>query len=341
MSNPTRRVYAITLKKVHALMGSRGIAASDLLAGTELKDSDLADPYNLISEAQARMYYKNVVKLADSDGLGLEIGLMSTLSDLGPHGLTQLTARNIRDAIEGAYANRYVYHLLGDWKMEISEQHVVHRLSVREPDERLRIFLLERGLGILQAHGEELAGLAGEDLVTDRVLLDYKAPLNFQRYKEIFRCPVLFGQDVVEISYSASRYLDAPLDTYDPQVRDILGALRESMREKLSGKGDILSDVRLALRRRPGEFPSLEFVAENLAMSSRTLRRKLGEHSTTFQSLLDEERRRVAEDYLLTTSMSMQQIAEQCGFSDAQNFSQAFRRWLGVSPTEYRNAKQK
>jgi AraC-like DNA-binding protein len=336
-------VYAITLKKVHALMGSRGIAASDLLAGTELKESDLVDPYNLISEAQARMYYRNVVKLTDSDGLGLEIGSMSTISDLGPQGLTQLTARTIRDALEGAYANRYVYHLLVDWKMEISGQRIVHRLSVREPDERLRIFLLERGLGILQAHGEELVGLARSDLAPIRVLLDYKAPENFQRYKEIFRCPVLFDQDIVEISHSTTRYLDldAPLDTYDPQVRDVLGSLRESLRKKLSDKGDILSDVRLALRRTQGEFPSLESLAESLAMSSRTLRRKLSEHNTTFQNLLDEERGKVAEDYLLNTSMSMQQIAEQCGFSDAQSFSQAFRRWLGVSPTEYRDAKQR
>ncbi len=225
MSNPPRRVYAITLKKVHALMGSRGLAASDLLAGTELRESDLVDPYNLISEAQARMYYRNVVKLTDSDGLGLEIGSMSTISDLGPQGLTQLTARTIREALEGAYANRYVYHLLVDWKMEISGQRIVHRLSVREPDERLRIFLLERGLGILQAHGEELVGLAGSDLAPIRVLLDYKAPENFQRYKKIFRCPVLFDQDVVEISHSTAHYLDldASLDTYDPQVRDVLG----------------------------------------------------------------------------------------------------------------------
>jgi AraC-like DNA-binding protein len=337
MPNPPRRVYALTLRKVNTLMLSQGVAASDLLAGTELKESDLVDPYNLISETQARIYYRNVVELADSDSLGLEVGSMSSLAELGPEGITQLAARTVRNALEGAYANRYIFHLLVDWRMDISAEQVVHRLSCRETDERLRIFMLERALGSLQAHGEDLAG---PHLTPIRVLLDYKAPVYFQRYKEFFRCPVSFGQDVVEISY-ASVYLETEIATYDPQLGGAVGVLRDSMREKLSSKGDILSEVRLALRQTQGEFPGLEGVAESLAMSSRTLRRKLGEQDTTFQHLLDEERRRVAEDYLLTTLMNIQQIAQQCGFNDAQNFSQAFKRWSGVSPTEYRNAHQK
>jgi AraC-like DNA-binding protein len=337
MSNPSRRVYALTLRKVNTFMLSQGIAASDLLADTELRESDLVDPYNLISEAQARMYYRNVVKLADTDGLGLELGLMSSLAELGPHGITQLTARTVREALEWSFANRYIYNLLVDWKVDISEQHVVHRGSYREPDKRLRIFMLERSLAMIHALGQELVG---PDLTPVKVLLDYKAPVYSQRYKEIFRCPVLFGQDVVEMSYT-TRYLDAEISTYDPQVGEVLGTLTDNLRQKLSSKGDVLSDVRLALRRTRGEFPNLEVVADSLAMSSRTLRRKLAEHNTTFQLLLDEERRRVAEDYLLNTSMNMQQIAEQCGFGDAQNFSQAFKRWLGVSPTEYRDANKK
>ena len=94
----------------------------------------------------------------------------------------------------------------------------------------------------------------------------------------------------------------------------------------------------MALRRKPGEFPGLDQVADRLAMSPRTLRRKLGQLDVRFQDLLDEERRRVAEDYLEDSTLTIQQIAEQCGFNDSQNFSQAFRRWSGMSPTEFRKA---
>ena len=38
------------------------------------------------------------------------------------------------------------------------------------------------------------------------------------------------------------------------------------------------------------------------------------------------------------TTLSVQQVAEKCGFSDAQNFSQAFKRWVGVSPSQFRQS---
>ena len=85
----------------------------------------------------------------------------------------------------------------------------------------------------------------------------------------------------------------------------------------------------------------LQYVASKLAMSPRTLRRKLGAEGVRFQDLLDNKRRKVAEDYLSNSDLTIQQIAEQCDFSDGQNFSQAYKRWTGMSPTEYRNSHRK
>ena len=79
-------------------------------------------------------------------------------------------------------------------------------------------------------------------------------------------------------------------------------------------------------------------IAESLAWSSRSLRGKVGQLDVGYQDLLVEERRRVAEDVLRNSTMTIQQISDQCGFNDAQNFSQAFRRWQGMTPTEFRNS---
>jgi AraC-like DNA-binding protein len=64
----------------------------------------------------------------------------------------------------------------------------------------------------------------------------------------------------------------------------------------------------------------------------------LGAEGARFQDLLDAERRKLTEDYLANSNLTIQQIAEQCDFSDAQNFSQAFRRWSGMSPSEFRSS---
>jgi AraC-like DNA-binding protein len=315
-------------------MLARGVSAADLLANTELQESDLSEPYTLISEAQARSYYRNVVSLGNEDGIGLEIGWLTGLSQMGPLGMSQLAAPTVGDILRETHANRLVYYLLGDWQLDITADLVINRFIVGEPEEPLRIFLIERGLGTIQANVEELCG---SEATPVRVLLDYKVPANFQRYKEIFRCPVRFNQPTVELHYPA-KYLDLEIETYDPQAREVLGALRDNLREKLVSGGDIVNEVKLALRRQQGKFPSLEQIADSLAISSRTLRRKLGQQDARYQNLLDEERQRVAKDFLLNTTMSIQQIAEQCGFNDAQNFSQAFKRWQGMSPTEYRQS---
>ncbi|MFC1579074.1 helix-turn-helix transcriptional regulator [Pseudomonadota bacterium] len=88
-----------------------------------------------------------------------------------------------------------------------------------------------------------------------------------------------------------------------------------------------MDDVKLELRRQPVVFPGIEQVADSLAMSSRTLRRKLGQQEEQFQDLLDLTRQEVAQDYLGNTNLNIQQIAEYCGFQDPENFSKAFKRW--------------
>jgi AraC-like DNA-binding protein len=335
MTHPPKRVYAITLRKAHSFMKVEGFDPEALLANTELSEDDLAEPYNLISEEQVRMYYLNLVQLADRDGVGLEIGWLTALADMGPHGMALMTARTVRESLEKTWELRDNYNVLVDWEYTVSDNLLTHTVRCNESDEQLRTFLIERGLATLQAHAAELIGGTAKPV---RVLFDYKSPTNFDRYKEIFRCPLRFSQEKTQLCYP-SELFERPIETYDRQAGEVLGALRVSLHERLSSGGDIVHDVKMALRREPGKFPSVERIAEGLAMSSRTLRRKLGQHDVRYQDLLEAERRRVAEDLLLNTTMSIQQIADQCGFNDAQNFSQAFRRWQDMTPTEFRNSR--
>ena len=330
-----QQIYSLTLRKVFDYMTERGVATADLLAGTELSAADIEDPYRLISENQARVFYRNAIANADQDGIGLEIGWISGLSDMGPHGMIQATARTAREALQEALENQLFYYLLGDWQVHIDGKVLIHRMSSSEKEASLHRFLMERALATLQAHAEELCGTGAKPV---RLLLDYPKPPNYRRYQDIFACPVLFSQPACELHHRVE-LLEQEIKTYDPQVKEVLSSLRENLQGKLASRGDIIRDVKLNLRRDEGHFPSLEQVASGLAMSSRTLRRRLREKNTSFQELLDAERHQVATQFLLDTTMNIQQIAEYCGFGDAQNFSQAFKRWQGISPTEFRSSQ--
>lgn len=335
MLQSSSRIFAITLRKAHSYMKGLGVEPEVLLVNTGLSAADLADPYKLINEEQARNYYLNLVTATTCESVGLEIGWRTSLSDLGPHGMAMLTERTGGEALRKTWELRDNYNLLVNWRYSITDNLVLHTIQSTEENPRLRLFLVERALATIQANTEEMFGEAMQPL---RLTLDYPRPEHVASYREIFNCPIQFSQELTQLYYP-QEWEHRLLETYDPEAVEILGTLRTSLHNKLSSEVDIVEEVRLALRRKSGEFPSLERIAEGLAMSSRTLHRKLGQRDIRYQDLLDDERRRIAEDLLLNTGMNIQQIAVQCGFSDAQNFSQAFRRWRGKSPSEFRSSQ--
>lgn len=279
-------------------------------------------------------YYRNLVSAAALPGVGLEIGLKTRLADFGSSGYSIMTAATAEVAIRKGHEHYDLHYLHVDWKTEFSKTTIIHSLLIDPSLSDLRLFLTERALTVLQANAEELIG---PDCHPDTLLLDYPDPGYGERYREIFKCAVYFDSGVTEVHYPAS-YLDFEIPTYDPEVHEVLEAVTATLSQKLSPDIDIVTSIRLAIREKAGTFPSIEVIAQQLNMSSRTLSRQLRNSGTNFQRLLDDARREVAEDQLLHSQMSIQQIAESCGFRDAQNFSQAFKRWKGMSPSEFRKS---
>jgi AraC-like DNA-binding protein len=78
------------------------------------------------------------------------------------------------------------------------------------------------------------------------------------------------------------------------------------------------------------------FIARALAVSERTLRRRLSEEGTSFQRLVEETRRELAEDYLARRDLSAAEVAYLLGFKDQGSFFRAAQRWFSMTPQKYR-----
>jgi AraC-like DNA-binding protein len=96
--------------------------------------------------------------------------------------------------------------------------------------------------------------------------------------------------------------------------------------------------VRAQLNDEQGGFRDLEEVAKRLGMSTRTLKRRLADQGTTFSHVLDELRRQRALLLLANRELSINEIAGRLGYTEAANFTRAFRRWTGRTPAAYRNS---
>lgn len=103
-----------------------------------------------------------------------------------------------------------------------------------------------------------------------------------------------------------------------------------------AAKGDLGEQVRAVLDAKGLEQVGLRPVAQELAMSTRTLERKLAALGLTFNGVVDAYRREKALWLLRHTESSMEQIATELGFCGAKNFSRTFRRWYGSTPSRMR-----
>ena len=81
---------------------------------------------------------------------------------------------------------------------------------------------------------------------------------------------------------------------------------------------------------------SLEAVGEAMAIAPQTLRRRLREEGHGFQALKDALRRDTAIACLARPELTLPEIAQRLGFSEASTFHRAFKKWTGVAPGEYR-----
>lgn len=142
-----------------------------------------------------------------------------------------------------------------------------------------------------------------------------------------------YGSRDLAIRFKVS-VVDRPLETSDADLyRRICSAGDEEL-TKLSGS--VSAKVRHLIHLAEPDWPTLVDIAQTMGLSRRTLVRRLESEGNRYQDLLDEARNELACWYLRQSSRSLSEIAEQVGFSDQGNFSRGFRRWQGLTPSEYR-----
>lgn len=77
-------------------------------------------------------------------------------------------------------------------------------------------------------------------------------------------------------------------------------------------------------------------VASRLALSKRTLQRRLQAEGIPFQLVLCQTREQLAQHYLANTRLAHAEIAYLLGFDDPNSFYRAFHSWTGQTPEQQR-----
>ena len=154
-------------------------------------------------------------------------------------------------------------------------------------------------------------------------------------YVEFFGAPVRFGTSAVTLVLPA-RVMDVPLQGACPELAQMSDNLAARHLAKLD-RADVVANVRARIvELLPGGECSKTRVASSLYMSPTTLQQRLLERGTSFHELLNDIRRELACGYLRQPRMSVTEVTFLLGFTDVSNFTRAFKRWTGTSPTRFR-----
>ncbi len=182
---------------------------------------------------------------------------------------------------------------------------------------------------------------SGYDVRPTRVRFAYIRPSGGREFERFFGCSVEFGAPSDQLEFS-NETLALPLITADPLLLEVLRPFcEEAARTRNTAAGSHRASVENEVQRLlPQGRASAEPVAKALALSVRTLQRRLSEEGTTFAEVVDQLRRSLALQYLKDPGFPPAQIAWLLGYEEPTSFNHAFRRWTGHSPSAARKAEK-
>ncbi|MEP3299592.1 MAG: AraC family transcriptional regulator ligand-binding domain-containing protein [Pseudoruegeria sp.] len=139
-----------------------------------------------------------------------------------------------------------------------------------------------------------------------------------------------------------SASLDLPISSSDEHLLDHLtGYGRMLLDQRRPERTTIREKVfQFLMREVPLGVPRVVDAAQTLAMSERTLARRLADEGTTYRAVVDETRATMAAALLDDPSVSVTEVSYLLGFSDPGSFSTAYRRWNGHPPADGRQRRR-
>ena len=308
-----------------------GVDVADALRAAGLPDDQFADPDQPIAYPQFERLLAVCEQLTGCEHIALLVGQRTRLTDFGLAGRAAMCA-----GTAGAGLRSFVEH----FNLHSSAT----TISLIESDGYARLVYAIFARGIADARHFQpgavaialnlLQDLCGPRWRPTMVTVAARRPVDLQPFIRHFGAPLRFDSDESAVVFER-HWLEQRLPAVEPAFRQQVEA------EIRAHQAGILADfpamVRRALRKQlvAGDT-RMDTVAGIFGVHRRTLDRHLKRHGTRYGDLLDSVKEDVARQLLRTTRMPVREISDSLRYSSAANFATAFRRWTGLTPSDFR-----
>ncbi|WP_417069012.1 AraC family transcriptional regulator [Niveibacterium terrae] len=318
---------------VHQALIERGLDANAIALSAGLSPALLADPNARIDLESARTFWLAAVEACSCDPcFGLDVARQFKPTTLHALGFAWMASGTLREA--GRRLVRY-FHIVN----------AVDQIAYRESDGLAWFAFHTEGEYTLPRTYDARAAsllrmcraLLGEGFVPSAVRLPHAkpAPEAVAKISEFFGIEPEWGADECALAAPCA-LLDLKLSGGNSELALAAEKIAADYLAR-HARDDVLTRARrVMIAQLSSGTLSRESVASALAMSERTLQRRLAEHGESFAKLLEDLRQELAQDYLRSSRHSIHEIAFLLGFAELASFTRAFRRWQGVSPSAWR-----
>ncbi|WP_236190802.1 AraC family transcriptional regulator [Pseudomonas paraglycinae] len=325
-------VSPFLLQTLAEVAANKGIEPQSLCRGLGFDFEDLQDPAQRISYRQAVAMIQRALKALPNQGLGLWVGAQNVLGTLGLLGHVLSLCKTLRDAFEIGVRHQHTSGGIVVSSVDVVGDQVYVDVECRLPFAEVQVFAVEEFFASLLVYGRALVGETFKPIAVEFM---HAAPDYLDEYRRLLGPEVRFGclhnRMLIDV-----QWLDVNLPNHHSLALRQAVKLLELEAAQVHQKLDLIQAVERAIARDLSRGSHIEKIAGDLNMSSRTLRRRLTEHSLTFEALLEQVRQARTMSLLANPDMPIERITEEVGYSDVRSFRRAFKRWTGKSPSAWR-----
>lgn len=324
---------ATSLKLLCEAAQELGVDPIACLENTGIDHGDLSRPTAQISTAQEIQAIDNFVRLAPTIlGLGVAVGSRMHVHAFGIWGFALLTSPTVRAAIHTSIEYVKLSFVIAEITLREAGDKAQLEFNMADLPATTHRFILERHAVVGMTFIKEL--IQDQDFQGFEIETSDGDPVYTRALAELIGTPVLGAMPRQALTFP-SAILDRPLPKSDPVTRQYCLDQCKAVLEQVNGALPEWSQrVRDAVVEGIGSEQKIEDVAGKLAVTERTLRRRLTEEGTSFRDLYTDVRMALAHELLTSAGLNVETVAWRVGYAETASFVRAFAKKFGKTPGE-------
>ncbi len=331
--DPNWTVYAAPVNAVLQAAAQWGGDPVALLHGAAIDPATLQSPDTRITVDRLFTLYALAEEATGNADIGLTVGRIVYLKGLNLQLYMGSVCHRFRDYLNLMPSVLNLRGDIGEVKMRREQQYIRLEWLPLLADSGRQRYLSDEMLAASAAIVDSLCILP---IPVRRAHFSYPEPSDTSALRRVFGEQLSFGQPC-SCLYLDQQALNYPMIQQDYQVDQGMPSSFSRLFVGSDPEDRFLASLRQSLvRLMPEAEMNIDTVAGELNVSRRTLQRRLAARDTHFQQVLQQVRSEQACRYLGDKRLAVTEIAFLLGYADQGSFSNAFKSWYGVSPSEHR-----